>query len=421
MKGVGKAPRSVVLLLIACVMMSAARDARADDGGELTVSLLTFGPGDHPFSKFGHNGLLIENSKLGTRAVYNYGTFSFDSLWLIPKFMLGKYRYWLSVQTFEQTLATYAAENRSVVAQRLHLTGEQKRELAAFLVWNARDENKYYVFDYYRDNCATRIRDLIDPIAGGALARISSGPAEMTWRQHTMRLTADDLPVYFGLYVAMGSFIDQPIAVWQEMFLPAKLADGVRRTSAESVGGATGLVESETVLVRDRRPPPRATPPDWTGRSLLAGTLAAFLLGALGWCARSRDWARVALGILVAALGLVLGALGCLFVFLWVFTNHQVAYHNENILACAPFAVLLAGAGLGIARAKASAAARAYKLALAAFACAALGLVLKILPWFSQNNAEVLALVLPLWAGIAGASFFASLERGSRHLAIHQS
>jgi hypothetical protein len=48
-------------------------------------------------------GLLIENSKLATRAVYNYGTFSFDSLWLIPKFMLGKYRYWLSVQTFEQT------------------------------------------------------------------------------------------------------------------------------------------------------------------------------------------------------------------------------------------------------------------------------------------------------------------------------
>jgi hypothetical protein len=106
MKGVGKAPRSVVLLLIACMMMSAARDARADDGGELTVSLLTFGPGDHPFSKFGHNGLLVENSKLATRAVYNYGTFSFDSLWLIPKFMLGKYRYWLSVQTFEQTLAT---------------------------------------------------------------------------------------------------------------------------------------------------------------------------------------------------------------------------------------------------------------------------------------------------------------------------
>src|SRR6185436_15443370 len=105
-----------------------------------------------------------------------------------------------------------------------------------------------------------------------------------------------------------------------------------------------------------------------------------------------------------------LGTLGCLFVFLWVFTNHEVAYHNENILACAPFAVLLARAGLGLARGRATAAARAYKLAVVAFACAALALALKILPWFSQNNAQVLALVLPLWAGIAGASFLASLE-----------
>ena len=122
----GKAPSSVVLLLIACLTVTLARDARADEGDELTISLLTFGPGDHPFSKFGHNGLLVENSRLRTSAVYNYGTFSFDSLWLIPKFMLGKYRYWLSVQPLQQTVANYATENRSVVLQRLALTREQK-------------------------------------------------------------------------------------------------------------------------------------------------------------------------------------------------------------------------------------------------------------------------------------------------------
>src|SRR2546423_5601256 len=140
-RAVERASRALRLMLVAGAILTQARDARAGDGDELTVSLLTFGPGDHPFSKFGHNGLLIEDAELGTRHVYNYGTFSFDSLWLIPKFLLGKYRYWLSMQSFDQTMATYAAENRSVLAQRLRLTREQKRDLYAFLRWNAREEN----------------------------------------------------------------------------------------------------------------------------------------------------------------------------------------------------------------------------------------------------------------------------------------
>src|SRR5882672_4698299 len=113
--------RSVFAGLLAFVLaLGAASRARADSpseapraaGDELTISLLTFGPGDHPFTKFGHNGLLIENAETGTRVVYNYGTFAFDSLALIPRFLLGKYRYWLSIQKLDRTLATYDAENR---------------------------------------------------------------------------------------------------------------------------------------------------------------------------------------------------------------------------------------------------------------------------------------------------------------------
>ena len=151
----------VALLVFIGVLLGTAAPLRADAGDELAISLLTFGPGDHPFSKFGHQALLVEDHERGTRLVYNYGTFSFTSVWLVPKFLLGKYRYWLSVQPLERTIDAYAAENRSMVVQRLRLTAQQKRNVADFLSWNARDENKYYVFDYYRDNCATRLRDLI--------------------------------------------------------------------------------------------------------------------------------------------------------------------------------------------------------------------------------------------------------------------
>ena len=200
--------RSVWVALVAFLLVAGwARPARAE-ADVLTISLLTFGPGDHAFTKFGHNGLLVENRELGTSVVYNYGTFAFSSVALVPKFLLGKYRYWLSVQGFSQTLAIYESENRSVVAQELRLTAEQKRSMVGFLEWNAKEENKSYVFDYYRDNCATRVRDLVDRATGGALARVSTSPADLTWRGHTERLSAEDVPVYLGLYLAMGSFID---------------------------------------------------------------------------------------------------------------------------------------------------------------------------------------------------------------------
>jgi hypothetical protein len=393
--------------------LALARGARATSGSEaqptpsddLTISLLTFGPGDHPFTKFGHNGLLIENRVLGTSLVYNYGTFSFDSLGLIPKFLLGKYRYWLSVQGLAPTLAAYAAEKRSVVKQKLRLSREQKGAMAAFLAWNARDENKYYVFDYYRDNCATRIRDLIDRTADGSLSRTSAAPAEMTWRQHTKRLTADDLPVYAGLYLAMGNFIDRPITQWQEMFLPAKLADAVARA---------GLVEEQLQILDAVRPPARSRPPAWTLHALFIGVGGALLLFALALLA-ARGWraARMALGISLGTFGLTAGLLGSLFVFLWIFTNHEVAFHNENILACAPFGVALAGLGFGIARGRPFAAARAARISLAGLSCTLLGLALKALPWFSQDNGQVLAMALPLWAGATASTYLMGGTRPS--------
>jgi hypothetical protein len=381
--------RSLRLALVAFALAAGgAAEARAD---ELTISLLTFGPGDHPFTKFGHNGLLVENHELGTSLVYNYGTFAFDSVGLVPKFLLGKYRYWLSVQSLDRTLAVYSSENRSVVAEELLLTPEQKRAMVAFLEWNAKDENKYYLFDYYRDNCATRVRDLIDRTAHGSLAHASTASADLTWRGHTARLTADDLPVYLGLYVAMGSLIDRPITQWEEMFLPQKLAEGVERA---------GLVGQESVLFAARRTPPRLSPPAW---NLWAGTIGAVLGGALAllghFAGRGIRAARASLRVAVGAMGLVFGVLGCLLSLLWIFTNHEVTYHNENILQCAPFAILLVGTRSIAAR---------QRIVLAAFGCSVLGLLLKALPWFSQDNGLVIAFAMPVWAGALVASRLAA-------------
>src|SRR5882724_7761657 len=123
------------------------------------IALLTMGPGDHPFSKFGHVAIVVRDPVRRREDVFNYGTFTFDSPWLIVDFLKGKLRYWLSVDSLAHTVAAYRRQGRSVLLQELAIGPEQSRELAVFLWENAQPENKYYRYDYYLDNCSTRVRD----------------------------------------------------------------------------------------------------------------------------------------------------------------------------------------------------------------------------------------------------------------------
>ena len=128
--------------------------------------------------------------------------------------------------------------------------------------------------------------------------------------------------------------------------------------------------------------------------------MGAAVFALLGWFAPRDRRARVSLGLAVGVVGLVFGFLGSLFVLLWVFTNHEVAYHNENILQLSPVGLALVGTGVAMARGRAGAARRASAVALVGLAGSALGLVAKLLPWFSQENALVVAFALPIWAGM---------------------
>lgn len=388
-------------ILLGSLALFSPLSARAEPGDEYTVSVLTFGPGDHPFFKFGHNAILVHDARRHTDRVYNFGTFAFDSPALIPVFLKGKLRYWLSIQSLRGTIEAYRRENRTIDAQELALTPALRKRIVDALDENARPENRYYKYDYYRDNCSTRVRDAVDVVTGGKVHEVSRGPARMTWRAHTMRLVADDWPVYLGLRVAMGDLIDQPIDVWSEMFLPARLQETLRETKIPGEDGQPiPLVKREHRILDAVRAPVRTEPPQRIPALLAVGALLGGGLAALGAAAKKQVAARVALGVLTSLLGFVLGLLGLIFVMFWTYTDHEVAHRNENLLQCVPWAIALAVFGVGVARGKEGPSRRAYQLALAALGASALGFVLKVLPWFDQKNGEIIALLLPIWAGM---------------------
>jgi len=391
----------------------------------LTVTVLTFAPGDHPFYKFGHNAIWIHDEsrplrpppgQRGRDRVYNYGTFSFGDPALIPKFFLGRFQYWLSSQTLQTTLLTYKAERRTVEAQELDLEPAAKAELLRLLEENLKPENRHYKYDYYRDNCATRVRDMIDKVTSGAYHAATSGPARLNFRQHTQRVTADLPSEYVVLDLMMGDLIDKPITEWDEGFLPMEVQRSLRKVKLPGPDGALRpIVKSERTLLDMPKPPPPEEPPRAWPYGLAAGLPLGALFAALGTLgARSTSAAatvagvegapgarpaRIAFGVALSLVGLVAGFVGVVSVLLGLVTDHAVGYRNENLLLAVPWAIVLVGTGINVARARARSMLSAERLVGAALATSALGLVCKALPWFDQDNRLFLAFFLPLWAG----------------------
>jgi hypothetical protein len=405
-RGAGQSRRSgfarLSLAALLAVAGLAARPGVAHAGPTPErVSMLTFGPGDHPFFKFGHNAILIEYEG-GRGLVFNFGTFTFDSPMLIPKFLKGRLKYWLSVSPRDETLLGYQEANRTIEQQILDLTDAQKRLLDERLRENALPQNREYLYDYFWDNCSTRVRDAFDGVLDGRVREAGKGPAQQSLRAHALRMTSDLLPEYLGLHFGLGSLTDAPINVWQETFLPERLRDLMRAIEVPAEGGGKKpLVKAEITLFKANRPDKPARPPNWTIWFALTGVLAGGSLLALGRHARDRRKARIALGVSASVLGFVFGLLGLILVLLWTLTNHKAAHANENILQTAPWALALLVYGIKVARSRPQGIRRAYLVAVSAAGASLLGILLKPLPGFYQDNVAFVALFLPLWTGLA--------------------
>ena len=379
--------------LLAAEPSLAARPARAPVP---TLSVLTFGPGDETFSKFGHDALWVHDPRQPPKRrdlVFNYGTFRFDSPWLILTFLQGKLQYWLSVSSLERTLASYRAANRSVSAQELALSDERALAITAFLHENVKPENAYYRYDYYRDNCATRIRDLLDGHLGGLLKAGSAGPGSMTYREHTRRMTVGSPVLFFALDLALGPLVDRPVSQWEEMFLPARVE--AKLDELQGDGGAP-LVRRRSALFEAAREAPLDGAPGFRWGWLAAGLAigAALCLS----CRFEQRWARVSTAFGLAALGFAWGLLGLLLLVLWLLTDHEVVHWNQNVLLCPVWASSLPFFARGFARSEPRASGLMMRLVGAAALSALLALLLRLLPG-SQHTGPALSFFVPQWLG----------------------
>ncbi len=375
---------------------------------DLQVTLVTFGVGPEIPSWFGHTALVVEDTRLRTARLYNYGMFS-GSGEMLARFAMGRLEFYVGdTSQVTGTYRFYAAENRHVRLQRLNLTPERSAKLAKALADNVLPENRDYLYHHYFDNCATRPRDIIDDALGGQLAEDGRAPARMTLRDHTRRHSHVFPPMSVLLDFLMNDEIDRPITRWEELFLPGELESLVANaTWRDSDGTERPLVaEQRTWFKADRFEPPAQVPNYFPWLLLLGAALGAVGLLLSLWHRRKPParLPRVFFGLWNALLGLVFGLPGLVLFLMWTFTDHTVTWRNENLLLASPVTFFALPFGLAVAfgRRWAGHALRSTWLLLAG--TSVLGVLLKLLPMFDQDNWRLIALLLPVNLAMAAAA-----------------
>jgi hypothetical protein len=320
--------RLTLALLIVLVSISAFSQKLSD---RATISVITCGPYQEAvYFAFGHSAFRVYDPEFGVDYAFNYGIFDFDQPNFLLNFARGSNNYMLGVHDYELFKNSYIEENRYVHEQVLDLTGEQKQKIFDFLLWNARPENRAYLYDYFYDNCATKIRDVIQNTLGDEVVFDGSYiTTDYSIRQLTDIYLKQQPWGDLGIDICLGLPMDKVATPFEYMFLPDYVESGFDHASVKKDSITTSLVLKKDIVYESRVQEEETSFP----HPLYVFGALAFIAIALSIFDFKRqklsNWFDV---VLFGAAGII----GVLLFLLWFFTDHKAAANNFNLLWALP-------------------------------------------------------------------------------------
>ena len=305
----------------------------SDDGNSsfwegCEISLLTISDGKPLYSWFGHAAFLVSTPD-GRNITFDYGTFSFNDEDFFVNFAFGRLWFVCVSSYAEYQLAEIEEEGRTVTKTVLPLTTGQKKAVIGFLTANAKADNRTYLYHHYNDNCATRLRDIIDWTTDGAFKDWAQGIEGYTFRQQASRALARNPFVLWGLDFLQSGQIDRDATLWDEMFLPEVLEKAVMAFYGIDREVVTGNPDTGSRTAEKPR------------SNVLFGLLFGIGLGGVS-AALIITGRRRANYIYSAVVEIVFGILGSVLIFMMLFTNHDVTWFNENSIFVNPLLFAMA-------------------------------------------------------------------------------
>ncbi|MFN7834156.1 MAG: DUF4105 domain-containing protein [Bacteroidota bacterium] len=289
-------------------------------------SLITVAPGEFVYSTFGHTALRLKDPASGVDVCFNYGTFDFDQPGFVLKFCQGKLMYMLDIEYYRDFEFGNLYFRRPMIEQMLSLSSEQKAKLYSLLRDNYKQENRFYKYDFFYDNCATRVRDILENTLDGNLSYNTAAAEEgITMRQLLHKYLPAKPWLGFGINLILGIPADKKASVRDYMFLPDYLYLFLGK-SATSNGNP--VTRQERMI-----PSGGVYPPLQKAGIITPPLIVTTLVSLTGLFFLFREKGRKYFD---GALWIILGVGGIIIALLWFATDHTATKVNLNLFWMLP-------------------------------------------------------------------------------------
>ncbi|MCQ2974272.1 MAG: DUF4105 domain-containing protein [Bacteroidales bacterium] len=325
------------LLLFVFLLLPLSMFSQTDttDYNDIKVSILTCADGNQMYAAFGHCAFRVVSESRNIDYVYNYGTFNYKQKSFYIKFVRGFLNYHVSKATYSRFCIEYDRSGREIKEQVLNLTSQERQSMFEYLEWNSLEENKYYKYNFLEDNCATRIRDIIEKICKENVKFSKEQYTESFRDMIHSHLT--EMPWFrFGVDLLMGLPVDKIADCRTAMFLPEHVFTTLNNSTITHNGIEEPLVLETNTLLEFEQPVDKSDFFTFLSPSLLFWMMFSLLaLITFYEIKRGKLYA-----IIDRILLFIVGLFGILFVFMWVGTEHTVTVNNLNILWAIPIHIV---------------------------------------------------------------------------------
>lgn len=300
---------------------------------EAKVFVLTCGPYQGElYSAFGHSAIRVKDPERGYDLIYNYGVFDYNQPNFYLNFAKGYLNYQLARAPYPRFVSPYIDENRYVHEQELNLRQDQKQKIFNYLEYNAQPENKNYFYDYFYNNCATKIRDAFKEIFGDSIVfKDNHIKTDYSVRDLTDLYLQEQAWGDLGIDLCLGSLIDQKVDAEVYMFLPDFIEAGFNNAVILSKEGKEEPLVAKTIYTNEAE----ELEVEWSlNRPIIVFSIV--LLFGLILSFRCPEEFRKYRILDILLFGMI-GLLGIFLSLLWGITDHATAAYNLNLLWALPF------------------------------------------------------------------------------------
>lgn len=322
------------VLLLIFFFLSSFSFSMEQDIDRYNISILTVSPGKDLVDAFGHSGIRVVDNELNYDVVFNFGIYDFQAPDFYSNFVKGRPIYSLGINNYNRFFNDYKNQKRGILEHKIQISKNKKDALIRLLFENSRQENKFYVYEYFNDNCSTKVADLFIENFNDEIYNFEinlSSKSNYSYRSLIYKMIPKNSWGSLAIDICLGSIIDQDINYRQTFFLPSKFGsflDTIESVNPEIIESKL-LLKSQDIFEESGF---NLTSPLFV---ILFISIFIILVSFLDF--RNNKQTKV-LDILLISITTMIGLL---ISYLWFYSDHSAASQNYNILWASPLNILL--------------------------------------------------------------------------------